>query len=114
MRSIMLLSAVCAVAISTVGCSKGTDASPAAGTSTGAAAEIGVPECDAYMKKYMGCVEDKVPKETRDQLKQSFDAQKAAWKQAAATDEGKKALADACKQADAAAKASMSAFGCSW
>lgn len=111
MRSIVLLSAfVCALAVTT-GCSKKADA---ATTGTATAGEFGVPECDTYMKKYMTCIDNKAPKEVKDTMKSAFDQQKTAWKQAASTAEGKKALASACKQADDSAKAGMTAYGCEW
>jgi hypothetical protein len=116
MRSIHVLCAVAFALAVVAGCKKSDAGSSnaSAGTATAAAGELGVAECDAYMTKYMKCVDAKAPKEAKDQMKQAFEAQKTAWKQAAATAEGKKALADACKQADSAAKAAMSAYGCEW
>jgi len=92
-------------------------AAPAAGGDTSltvAAGDFGVPECDSYMKKYIACVDSKVPEMARGALKQALDQQKAAWKQAASTPQGKSALATGCTQAEAAAKQSMSAYGCQW
>jgi hypothetical protein len=79
-----------------------------------AAGDFGVPECDSYMKKYVACIDGKVPEMARGALKQALDQQKAAWKQAAASPQGKAALATGCTQAEAAAKQSMSAYGCQW
>src|SRR5262245_10960267 len=64
-----------------------------------AAGDFGVPECDEYMKKYLACIESKVPDAGRASMKQALDAQKAAWQQAAATPEGRAGLATGCKAA---------------
>src|SRR5262245_29751157 len=60
---------------------------PAAGDTSLAVAsgDFGVPECDSYMKKYVACIDGKVPEMARGALKQALDQQKAAWKQAAAS-----------------------------
>ncbi len=81
---------------------------------TVSAGDFGVPECDSYMKKYLACIDSKVPEMARAPLKQALDQQKAAWKQAAATPQGKAALATGCTQAEAASKQSMAAYGCQW
>ena len=87
-----------------------TQAAPA----PAAAAEFGVAECDDYMTKYLACVDSKVPEAARAALRQSLDQTKAQWKQAASTPEGKSGLAMACKQMTETAKASMTAYGCSF
>jgi hypothetical protein len=79
-----------------------------------AAGDFGVPECDRYMKNYMACIDAKVPEAARAMLRQALDQSKAAWKQAAATAQGRANLASACTQAEAAAKQSMQAYGCQW
>jgi hypothetical protein len=88
---------------------------PAEGTSLAVAeGDFGVPECDSYMRKYMACLDSKVPEAARPMLKQALDQTKAAWKQAASTPAGKAGLAAACTQAEATAKQSMAAYGCEW
>jgi hypothetical protein len=90
-------------------------AAPAAGAAASIAdGDFGVPECDSYMKKYVACIESKVPESGRAMLKQGLDQTKAAWKQAAATPQGKAGLAQACVQAETAAKQAMGAYGCTW
>ena len=81
---------------------------------TTAGAEFGVPECDDYFKKYLACIDSKVPEAARAQVRQSLDQTKAAWKQAASTPEAKAALATGCKQATETAKTAMAAYGCTW
>jgi hypothetical protein len=79
-----------------------------------AAGDFGVPECDEYMTKYLACIESKVPEAGRAMMKQSLDAQKAAWKQAASTPEGRNGLALGCKAAADQTKVAVAAYGCTW
>ena len=86
-------------------------AAPAAGA---AASGFGVPECDDYMAKYLACIDSKVPEAARAAVRQGVEQTKASWTQAAQTPQGKEGLAMACKQATEAAKAAMSAYGCTF
>jgi hypothetical protein len=91
-------------------------ASPAANTSgtTAAAGEkIGVPECDEYITKVEACLA-KVPPAGQAAVKSSMDTMRTAWKQAAATSQGKAGLAAGCKAALDQAKANYASYGCSW
>ena len=88
-------------------------AAPAAGHAV-AAGDFGVPACDQYMRKYMACVDSKVPEAGRAMMRQSLEQTKAAWKQAAATQQGRDGLAMACAQAETGAKQAMGAYGCTW
>lgn len=123
----MTLNRLCAVAcasvVLTAGCGGGDKPAPApppttaaAGSSVAsvAAGDFGVPECDQYMKKYLACIDGKVPDMVKPTLKASLDQQKDAWKKAAATPEGKAGLANACTQMEAQSKAAMQAYGCTW
>jgi len=86
---------------------------PAATLPAVAAGDFGVPECDAYMKKYLACIE-KAPEAARAMMRQQLDQNKAVWKQAAATPQGKAAMASGCTQADQQSGPAMKAYGCSW
>ena len=79
-----------------------------------AAGDFGVSECDNYMKKYMACVDSKVPEGARAMMRQQLDQTRAAWKQAASTPQGKAGLAMGCQQADQASGPAMRAYGCTW
>ena len=91
-------------------------AAPAAPATTAAAAEaeFGVPECDDYLKKYLACIDTKVPESARAMVRQGVDQTKAQWKAAASTPEAKAALATGCKQATETAKTAMAAYNCTW
>jgi hypothetical protein len=113
-----LLAVLCG-ALLVVACSKERKAAPPAATAAGgaltvASGDFGVPECDSYMKKYVACLDAKVPEAMRAPLKQAFDQQKAAWKQAASTPEGRAGLAMGCTQAETMARQSMTPYGCQW
>jgi hypothetical protein len=90
-----------------------TTAAPAT-TPAVSAGDFGVAECDTYMKKYIACVDGKVPEAARAMMRQQLDQQKAAWQQAASTPQGKAGLAMGCRQADQASGPAMKAYGCTW
>jgi len=76
--------------------------------------EIGVPECDEYIKKYEACIMSKVPEAQRAMYKPTLDQMRSSWKQAASNPQTKAALASGCKTATETAKQSLSAFSCEW
>ena len=76
--------------------------------------DFGVAECDNYMKKYMACVDGKVPESARAMMRQNLDQTKVAWRQAASTVQGRASLASACTQMDAQSGPAMKAYGCTW
>jgi hypothetical protein len=84
----------------------GKDAKSASAASSGEAkkddkagggGEIGVKECDDYMAAYSKCL-DKMPAEAKGPMKDAYDQQVKAWKEAA-KGPGKDALATGCKAA---------------
>ena len=76
--------------------------------------DFGVKECDDYIRKYLACVDSKVPEAARAMVRQGLEQTRTSWKQAASTPEGRSGLASACTQATAAARQSMGAYGCQW
>jgi hypothetical protein len=60
--------------------------------------DIGVPECDDYLKKMESCL-SKMPAEARSASENAFKQSKDAWKQAAATEAGKASLKQGCQSA---------------
>jgi hypothetical protein len=85
----------------------------AAPASSSAAGEFGVAECDDYMKKYLACV-DKLAPGAQAAARQGLEQSRLAWKQAAATEQGRAALASTCKAASESAAPAMRAQGCAW
>jgi hypothetical protein len=92
----------------------GGGAASGAASATAKASEVGIPECDQFLNKYYACVDSKVPDSVKPTLKQSIEQTKAAWKQAAATPQGKAGLKQACVQMEAQTKASLTAYKCAW
>jgi hypothetical protein len=108
------------IAVLTAACGGGSTSSqspatqPASNSPTSASVapgEFGVAECDAYMKKYLACI-DRMPEAARTSARQVLDQTRSSWQQAAATEQGRAGLAMACKSASDAAAASMGAYGC--
>jgi hypothetical protein len=73
-------------------------APPAAAPAAAAGGEIGVAECDDYIKKMEACL-GKVPAAAKSAMEQSLKASQDAWKTAASTPAGKDALKTSCKAA---------------
>lgn len=84
---------------------------PPAGAATG---EIGIPECDEYIRKYEACLRDKVPASQRAMLEQALDQHRSTWRTAAAQPQARATLASSCQQVLSAAKMSMGPYGCQW
>jgi len=93
---------------------KSTPGTSTSSTTASAGDKIGVPECDDYIAKYESCVRSKVPEAMRAQLESSLKTARENWKKAAENTVTRGSLATACKQANAAAAASMKAYGCSF
>jgi hypothetical protein len=72
-------------------------APPAPGPGIG---PIGAPECDLYLARMMRCLDSNAfPAGAREQARQAILLTVDAWRQAAATPEGRAALGGACTQA---------------
>ena len=89
-----------------------TAAKPA-DTAAPAGGDIGVAECDEYIKKMNDCSTKMAP-EAAGPMKESMETMKKAWKDASSTPEGKTALASGCKQALDAAKSAYASMGCTF
>lgn len=89
-----------------------TTATPASTTS--AAGDIGVAECDEFLKKYEACVSGKVPAAAQATFKTSMDQWRTSWKQLAANPQTKATLAAACKSSMDQAKTSLASYNCTW
>ena len=75
---------------------------------------VGVPECDEYLTKYEKCIKGNVPETNRAAMEKGITQMRAAWRQAAQTEDGKQNLANACKSALDSAKQAMAAYNCEW
>jgi len=90
------------VVVESIGESTGGDVSatePQAAAVESAGGDIGVPECDEYLKKLADCV-DKMPDQVKDTYRNSLEQSRIAWKQAAAdSDASKESLKAGCQAA---------------
>jgi uncharacterized lipoprotein YehR (DUF1307 family) len=75
-----------------------TTSSPATTTTASSGDKIGVPECDDYMAKLEACLA-KLPAAAKEQYEKTFEPTRKAWRDLAATPQGKASLAQACKKA---------------
>lgn len=115
MSKVFPIVAVLAVA-TLAACGGGASSQPPAESSAStapAAAQFGTPECDSYISKYLACI-DRMPEAARAPARQTLVQTRTAWQQAAATEQGRAALAMTCKAASDAAGPSLQAYGCSW
>jgi len=102
----LLLGMMVVASMFVLGCDKKTEDAPAAAKPAAAApaggggggGDIGVAECDDYLKKMNDCL-GKMPAEAKAAQEQAFKASKDAWKAAAATPQGKEGLKTGCKAA---------------
>jgi hypothetical protein len=76
---------------------------------------VDIPECMEYglLIERMATECDKLPAASRDALRQGYDAMKSGWSQANLTDEVRKTMGEACKQATDALKQAGTAM-CGW
>ena len=78
------------------------------------AGDIGIAECDDFLRKYEACVTDHVPAATRAQYQVGMDQWRKTWKSIAAQPAARPSLVTACQQALASTKAATSTYGCKW
>ncbi len=74
--------------------------------------EIGIPECDGYIRKYEVCLAEKVPAEAQTRLRATLDEQRKQWRSAASDQFSRTNVADQCRSAAATAKQSLAEYGC--
>jgi len=123
--TLILLMAFVVSALLLIGCSKAEQttnrsetaapaAAPTTSTATASAGDIGIPECDAFLKAYEACVHDKVPAANRATFETGIATWKKTWKAQASDPRTKAALVAACKSSQEGAKTSMKVYGCTF
>lgn len=73
--------------------------------------KVGVAECDDYLTRMEACL-SKLPAAAKAQYESAFEQTRKQWRDAAANPQTKASLAQGCKAATDAAKASMKSFNC--
>ena len=84
---------------------------PATTTASTTGSDVGVAECDEYIKKYEACT-PRVPEIAREQYKSALAQTRASWKQLAENPQTRSTLAAACKQAAEQQAAAWKMYGC--
>ncbi len=91
---------------------QGAAAKASAHANTTVEEEIGIPECDSYIRKYEACLTEKVPADAQTRLRAELDALRKQWRAAANDTFGRATVVDQCRSAAAAAKQSLADYGC--
>lgn len=78
------------------------------------AEDIGVAECDKFLKTFDACLVAKATPDLQSRMKAALDPMRANWKSVAATEDGKKQLAGVCKQTADTMKQQVAALNCTW
>jgi hypothetical protein len=96
--------------------SAASSASPAPTTSTATSntGEIGVPECDAFLKALETCINDKVPALVRPTFESSLATYKKQFREQSLNPADRAALVTGCKSAHEQARTSFKDYGCSF
>lgn len=76
--------------------------------------ELGIPECDAYVRNYESCLSQKVPEDRRTSFRTTLNKQRNKWQTAVTSGEDNTRIGDECKAAVTTASQAMSEFGCTW
>jgi hypothetical protein len=74
---------------------------------------FGVPECDAYVAKYMACLDEKVSAEAKERLLATFEMNRTKWRAMSTMKGGAAALSTVCLAATQKAKETLFVeYGC--
>ena len=76
--------------------------------------KVGVPPCDDYIQKFLRCVRDKMPPDTRPLLERSLLVTARKWREVVKAKENTSDLATGCAAALTAAQAALKEYGCTW
>jgi hypothetical protein len=95
-------------------CGPSHESAPSGSNPAAGAGEIGVPECDEYLRKVETCINDRVPEDAKATQRQSMEQIRDQWRQAAADATARAGLAAGCKAALDSARSAMAAYGCEW
>ena len=93
---------------------KKAKAAAAKASSRASSQDLGVAECDAYIRSYESCLNDKVPEEKRDDLRRTLNEQRRKWQDAIGGGGDTAQVAEQCKSAQADAVAKMGEYGCTF
>lgn len=81
---------------------------------TSEANEIGIAECDEYIRKYESCLAEKVPEEKRGELRATLDAQRRQWQGSVTAGEDQATIKRQCETEMDSAKRTLNEYGCAF
>lgn len=81
---------------------------------TSEANEIGIAECDTYIRNYETCLAEKVPEDRRDAFRATLDQQRRQWQAAVTAGEDPAGVRRQCESAIEAAKRTPGEYGCAF
>lgn len=84
----------------------------AQGNISAAEEEIGINECDDYVRKVNACLDTKVPADEQPAIRFQLDSQKTKWGKMALDPAQRDALPTECKAAATLGAQSMEKYGC--
>jgi len=74
---------------------------------------IGVPECDNFIKRYVACVEQRVPPDQKAKLMDDLNEHHAKWRELSRLEQGKLAVGLSCRSVAQRLKGDLTVdFGC--
>lgn len=85
-----------------------------ANTSTAAAGDIGIAECDTFLKAYDDCVSTKVPEAARATYRTSINTWRTEWKRLADNPQTRGTLVGVCKTQLETARTQLKSFNCTF
>ena len=83
-------------------------------TGPGGAANLTIESCTSYAQKFVACVSEKVPEETKVMLLAALEQSKVQWKQALSSGMAPDVVSQSCLAALETAKQTMAQYSCSW
>lgn len=113
--SILLLVVVLTACSGLMNGNKSTQSSSAEDTSKpGDLPNLNIASCDDYIQKFIACVSENIPEETKAMLLAALEQSKIQWRQALSSGMAPEVVSQSCLAALETAKQTMAQYSCSW
>lgn len=97
-----------------IGKAKSAAAAASARVNTSQENEIGIAECDTYIRNYEACLVDKVPEDKRESLRATLDQQRKGWQASVTAGEDQAQIKRQCESEIETAKRTLGEYGCTF
>jgi prolyl-tRNA synthetase len=97
-----------------IGKAKTAAAQASARVNTSQENEIGVEECDTYLRNMESCLAEKVPEAQREGLRVTLNAERIRWQDQATSGTDREKIASDCKASTDSAKRTLATYGCTF